>query len=82
MGVLVRREECLEGGFIAHLTIDNAGKLNSLNRKLMTEIVETIGGLAVDPRLRLAVLSGAGERGPDRSALATMPLRRQTGCRF
>ena len=82
MGVLVRREERPEGGYLAHLTIDNAGKLNSLNRTLMTEIVETVGGLAADPRLRLAVVSGAGERGPDRSALATMPLRRQKGCRF
>jgi enoyl-CoA hydratase len=60
--VLVRREERPEGGYLAHLTIDNAGKLNSLNRTLMTEIVETVDGLAADPRLRLAVLSGAGER--------------------
>src|SRR5262249_815887 len=42
--------------------IDNAGKLNSLDRALMTEIVETVGGLTRDPRLRLAVVSGAGER--------------------
>ena len=62
MGVLVRREERPEGGYLAHLTIDNTGKLNSLNRALMTEIVETAGGLAADPRLRLAVVSGAGER--------------------
>jgi enoyl-CoA hydratase len=62
VGVLVRREECPERGCIAHLTIDNAGKLNSLNRALMAEIVETVGGLSVDPRLRLAVVSGAGER--------------------
>ena len=62
MAVLVRREERPEGGYLAHLTIDNAGKLNSLNRILMTEIVETVGALAVDPRLRLAVVSGAGER--------------------
>ena len=62
MGVLVRREECPEGGRIAHLTIDNAGKLNSLNRTLMTEIVETVAGLAADPGLRLVGVSGAGER--------------------
>ena len=62
MGVLVRREERPEGGYLAHLTIDNAGKLNSLNRTLMTEIVETVGGLAADPWLRVAVVSGAGER--------------------
>ena len=62
MAVLVRREERPEGGYLAHLTIDNPGKLNSLNRILMTEIVETVGALAVDPRLRIAVVSGAGER--------------------
>ena len=62
MGVLIRREERPEGGYLAHVTIDNAGKLNSLNRVLMTEIVEAIRGLAEDLRLRLAVVSGAGER--------------------
>jgi enoyl-CoA hydratase len=62
VAVLVRREERPEGGYLAHLTIDNAGKLNSLNRILMTEIVETVGALAVDPRLRIVVVRGAGER--------------------
>ena len=62
MNVQLRREERSEGGYLAYLTIDNAGKLNSLNRALMTEIVETVGGLAADLQLRLAVLSGAGER--------------------
>src|SRR5437660_7222944 len=62
MSVVVRREQRPEGGYLAHLTIDNIGKLNSLNRALMTEIVEAVGGLAGDSRLRLAVLRGAGER--------------------
>jgi enoyl-CoA hydratase len=62
MSVLVRREERPEGGWLAHLTIDNAGKLNSLNRALMIEIVEAAGGLVADPQLRLGVVSGAGER--------------------
>src|SRR6516162_11952673 len=62
MGVRVRREQRPEGGYLAHLTIDNAGKLNSLNRALMTEIVESVDGLAADPGLRLAVLGGAGDR--------------------
>ena len=62
MGVQVRREDRPEGGCLARVTIDNAGKLNSLNRGLMSEIVDTIGRLAPDPRLRLVVLSGAGER--------------------
>src|SRR5467141_1127008 len=48
MSVVVRREERPEGGHLAHVTIDNIGKLNSLDRALMTEIVEAVGGLAGD----------------------------------
>ena len=62
MGVLIRREERPEGGYLAHLTIDNAGKLNSLNRRSMSEIVAAVEELTGDQRLRLAVVSGAGER--------------------
>jgi enoyl-CoA hydratase/carnithine racemase len=62
MNVTVRREERPEGGCVAHVTIDNAGKLNSLNRALMTDIVETTVALAAEPRLRLVVLTGAGDR--------------------
>ena len=62
MSVLVRREERLEGGHIAHVTIDNAARLNSLNRELMTEILGTVAGLGDDPQLRLVTLTGAGER--------------------
>lgn len=62
MSVLLDLEERPEGGCLAHLTIDNAAKLNSLNRALMSEILDTVGGLAGDPRLRLAILTGAGER--------------------
>jgi enoyl-CoA hydratase len=62
MTVLVRREQRPEGGHLVRLTIDNAGKLNSLNLALMTEIIETVAGLAADPQLRLAILTGAGGR--------------------
>ena len=62
MSVVVRREERPEGGHIAHVTIDNIGKLNSLNRELMIEIVSAVAGLGDDPQLRLAVVRGAGER--------------------
>jgi enoyl-CoA hydratase len=62
MSVMVQREERPEGGRLARLTIDNASKLNSLNRALMVEIIEAADGLAADPRLRLVVLTGAGER--------------------
>jgi enoyl-CoA hydratase len=55
-------EERPEGGRIARLTIDNPAKLNSLNSALMGEIVETMAGLATDPQLKLAILTGAGGR--------------------
>lgn len=62
MTILVRREERPEGGHLVRLTIDNASKLNSLNLALMAEIIETVGGLAAEPQLRLAILTGAGDR--------------------
>jgi len=62
MSVVVRREERPEGGHLAHVAIDNIGKLNSLNRKLMSEIVSTVAELRDDPQMRLVVLSGAGKR--------------------
>src|SRR5207248_754496 len=62
MGVVVAREERKEGGHLVRFTIDNAAKLNTLNRALMVEIVEAIELLEADPALRLVILSGAGER--------------------
>ena len=62
MSVMVQREERPEGSRLARLTIDNASKLNSLNRARMAEIIEAADGLAADPQLRLVVLTGAGER--------------------
>jgi enoyl-CoA hydratase/carnithine racemase len=62
VSVVVQRAERPEGGWLAHLTIDNRAKLNSLNRALMGEIVATLRGLAADAQLRLVVVSGAGER--------------------
>jgi enoyl-CoA hydratase len=62
MTVTTQYEERAEGDRVARLTIDNALRLNSLNRVLMTEIIETAERLAADPQLRLAVLTGAGGR--------------------
>ena len=62
MGVTAVREDRPEGGHVARLTIDNARKLNSLNRALMVDIVDALTQLAADPGLRLVVLGGAGER--------------------
>src|SRR5689334_21626697 len=76
MGVVVAREDRTEGGHLARVVIDNAAKLNTLNRALMVEIVETIERLEADPALRLVILSGAGERafvgGADIAELAAL----------
>jgi enoyl-CoA hydratase len=76
MSVIVRREERTEGGFIVHVTIDNAQRLNSLNRALMSEMLERVGDFAADPQLRLAILRGAGARafvgGADISEIAAL----------
>jgi enoyl-CoA hydratase len=61
MSVIVRCEERPEGS-VVQLTIDNERKLNSLNRALMSEIVETVEAFATNPRLRLAIVTGAGNR--------------------
>jgi enoyl-CoA hydratase len=58
----VEYEECATGGRIARLTIDNEAKRNSLNSALMGEIVAKMAGVAADPDLRLAILTGAGSR--------------------
>ena len=76
MSFLVRREERPEGGHVLHLTIANEASLNCLGAALMREIVDTVGGLAADPGLRLAILGGAGGRafvgGADVNELAAL----------
>src|SRR5215467_9114845 len=76
MGVVLRHELWPEGGHVVRLTIDNAAKLNSLNRVLMAEIIEAAGALSADPELRLAIVTGAGERafvgGADISEIAAL----------
>jgi enoyl-CoA hydratase len=62
MAVEVAREERPEGGFVARVTIDRAAKLNALDRPLIAEIIEAMSALAEDPKLRLAVVTGAGGR--------------------
>jgi enoyl-CoA hydratase/carnithine racemase len=72
---LVDCEE-LAGGRVARLTIDNRDKLNTLNRALMGEIVTAMEELAADPELRLAIVTGAGNRafvgGADLGELAAL----------
>jgi enoyl-CoA hydratase/carnithine racemase len=58
----VEYDELPEGGRVARLTIDNRSKANSLDTSLMQEIIDKTVGVAADPGLRLAILSGAGGR--------------------
>lgn len=62
MAVLIDREARSEGGYVARITIDNAARLNTINRALAVEIVETIKQFEDDAALRLVILTGAGER--------------------
>jgi enoyl-CoA hydratase/carnithine racemase len=76
MPVVVNHEEQRSGGHVAHVTIDNRAKLNTLNRALMVEIVECVQRLEADAALRLVILTGAGERafvgGADIAELAAL----------
>ncbi len=49
------------GGTIAHLTLDNRAKLNTLDRALMTEFIAAVDALGTREDLRALVLTGAGE---------------------
>lgn len=83
MAVNVTRETRVEGGFVAHVTIDRAAKLNALDRALMAEIIEAMTALADDPALRLAVVTGAGGRafigGADIDELAALDANNARG---
>jgi enoyl-CoA hydratase/carnithine racemase len=61
---------------VACVTIANAAKLNTLNRAVMTALIDTVGDLAADPTLRVMVLRGAGARafigGADITEMATL----------
>jgi enoyl-CoA hydratase len=76
MAVQVERDSRSEGGFVARVIIDRTAKLNALDRTLMSEIIEAMTGLAADPELRLAVVTGAGGRafigGADTDELAAL----------
>jgi enoyl-CoA hydratase len=84
MSVMIRREERLEGGYLARLIIDNAGRLNALDRQLMDQIIARAAELAADPQLRLVVVTGAGDRafvgGADIREIAA--LDRESACSF
>jgi enoyl-CoA hydratase/carnithine racemase len=60
--IITRMEERGHGARIAHVTINNAGKLNTLNSALMLDFVAAFAALAQDPALRCVVLTGAGDK--------------------
>jgi enoyl-CoA hydratase len=61
-GAVLTRLEDRGGGHIAHVTIDNPAKLNTLNSVLMDELAAVVEGLGRDDALRGVVLTGAGDR--------------------
>ncbi len=62
-GITVRIEERAADARIAHLSIDNVRRLNSLNSALMTEFVDTVAQLPQRVEgLRALVVTGAGDK--------------------
>ncbi len=59
--VVVRIEE-RPGGRVAWVTLDHRAKLNSLTSDLMDRLATAFRELAADGALRMAVLTGAGEK--------------------
>ena len=61
---------------VATVTIANAAKLNTLNRRVMTALLQAVDGIARDPALRVLVLRGEGARafigGADITEMATL----------
>jgi len=49
-------------GLVARLTIDNRAKLNILNSLLIEQLISAVAGLYGDERLRVLILTGAGNR--------------------
>jgi enoyl-CoA hydratase/carnithine racemase len=56
------RLERREAGTVAHVTIANAGRLNIVGSRVMTEFIAALAELAAMDDLRAAVLTGAGDR--------------------
>ena len=51
-----------ERGCVARLFIDNQAKLNTLNSDLIRQLSTAVNSLVGEDRLRVAILTGAGER--------------------
>jgi len=51
-----------ERGCIARIVVDNQARLNILNSELIRKLTEAVNSLADNERLRVLILTGAGER--------------------
>ena len=56
------RLDARSDGLVAHVTIENAAKLNTLDSQIMIAFVEAVEALASLDDLRAVVLTGAGEK--------------------
>lgn len=51
-----------ERGCVARIVVDNRSRLNILNSDLIRQLTTTVRGLAENERLRVLILTGAGDR--------------------
>ena len=60
--LVLLRVEKRETGHVAYVTVNNPGKRNALGIAGKQQLAKTFGALTKDRDLRVAVLTGAGER--------------------
>jgi len=60
--ILVAVEDRGEAGTVARITVNNAAQRNALGNAGKRELAEAIESASADPRLRVMVLTGAGDR--------------------
>ena len=60
--ILVATDDRGEAGTVARVTVNNAAERNALGNAGKRELAEAIERVAADPRLRVIVLTGAGDR--------------------
>lgn len=83
-GIDVAIDQRNAGAWIAHVTIHNERKLNTLNRSLMIDFAREINRLRDNPDLRAVIVTGAGDKafigGADINEMAA--LDRETAPQF
>ena len=60
--ILTATEDRGDAGLVARVTVDNAEQRNALGNAGKRELAEAFETLSADPRLRVVVLTGAGDR--------------------